>query len=292
MSFTPIDMSKVPVPDVVETLDFETILAELLEDFNSQYPEFSALLESDPAYKGLEVAAYREVRLRQRVNDAARAVMVASATGADLDNLGAFVPLERKILDEGDADARPVILPTYEDDEDFRRRVQMAPEGLSPAGPSGAYEFHALTVTDVVGAKAVTPSPGRVAVYILSRFGNGVPDESLINAVDSALNDEKIRPLTDFVTIYPAEIVEYQVNAILYIQSGPAPAAVVDSASAAVTAYVSSKHAMGTAVPLSGIYAALHVEGVEKVELLSPLADLNMAKQQASYCTNINVEVG
>ncbi|MGV2470124.1 baseplate assembly protein, partial [Bacillus subtilis] len=43
---------------------------------------------------------------------------------------------------------------------------------------------------------------------------------------------------------------------------------------------------------LSAIYAALHVQGVQRVELISPKADIKLDKTQASFCTGINVELG
>lgn len=64
--FTAVDLSQLPAPSVVETLDFETILQAMLDDLLARDPDFSALVESDPAYKILEVAAYRELLLRQR----------------------------------------------------------------------------------------------------------------------------------------------------------------------------------------------------------------------------------
>ncbi|NUV25651.1 hypothetical protein MS6204_04603 [Escherichia coli] len=42
-------------------------------------------LESEPATKLLQENAYRELLLRQRINEAAQAVMVAYAMGGDLD---------------------------------------------------------------------------------------------------------------------------------------------------------------------------------------------------------------
>ena len=76
-SFTAVDLSRLVAPTVVETLDFETIFAAMLADLQARDSAFSALVESDPAYKILEVAAYRELLIRQRVNDAGRAVMLA-----------------------------------------------------------------------------------------------------------------------------------------------------------------------------------------------------------------------
>lgn len=44
----------------------------------------------------MEVCAYRELLLRQRINQAAKSNLLAFATGTDLDNLGALYDVERK----------------------------------------------------------------------------------------------------------------------------------------------------------------------------------------------------
>ena len=74
----------------------EVILAEMRAKMRELCPEWTGYeLESDPANKVLEVAAYREMLIRQRVNEAACGVMVAFATGSDLDHLAAFYPEKR-----------------------------------------------------------------------------------------------------------------------------------------------------------------------------------------------------
>ncbi|VDZ76692.1 baseplate assembly protein [Salmonella bongori] len=90
-----VDLSLLPVPDVVEELDYETILAERIATLISLYPENqqeavarTLALESEPIVKLLQENAYREVIWRQRVNEAARAVMLAYAIESDLDNIG------------------------------------------------------------------------------------------------------------------------------------------------------------------------------------------------------------
>ena len=108
-TFSAIDLSSLPAPDVVEALDYETILDAMKQDLVARDPSFSALLESDPAMKVLEVAAYRELNLRQHINDSARAVMLAHATSADLDNLAANLNVQRLAVDPGDPDASPPV---------------------------------------------------------------------------------------------------------------------------------------------------------------------------------------
>ena len=84
MTDAAIDLSRLPAPTVVEAIDYEMVLAALKADLVARWPDYTADLESDPAIKLLEVAAYREVLLRQRVNDAARAVLVRTALAAVL----------------------------------------------------------------------------------------------------------------------------------------------------------------------------------------------------------------
>lgn len=289
-SYTTIDLSQLPAPTVVEALDFETILAEMLADLIARDPTFTALVESDPAYKILEVAAYRELLIRQRVNEAAKAVMLAYAIGTDLDQIGANYNVQRLVLDAGDATAIPPIPPTYESDADFRARIQLALEGITTAGSEGSYVFHGLSADpDVKDIQAVSPTPGNVTVYVLSRTGDGAASAGLITTVTAALNAEDIRPLTDNVTVQTATIVPYTVTAELTMYPGPDAEVVRQAALAAVTAYTDSVRRIGYDVTLSGLYAALHQPGVQKVTLTSPLADVVCGDGQASYASSITV---
>src|SRR3546814_4166353 len=141
-TFTAVDLSRLPAPDIIEALDFETIVADAVARMKSAMPDFIER-DSDPATKLLQVFSYFAQLLRQRVNDAARAVMPAYATGADLDHIAALFGITRFTLTP--ADEVLGIPAVMESDADFRRRMVLAPEGYSVAGPEGAYIFHALS---------------------------------------------------------------------------------------------------------------------------------------------------
>ncbi|MCE4363299.1 baseplate J/gp47 family protein [Xanthomonas hortorum] len=146
-------------------MSFETIFATALTQFRRLMPEFSALTESDPVYKILQLFAARELLIRQRANDKAQQTMLAFATGTNLDHLGALFGVARLVLDPGQPESG--VAPTYESDVDFRRRIQLAPEGFSVAGPEGAYIYHALSAAaDVMDASATSPAPGQVLVTV------------------------------------------------------------------------------------------------------------------------------
>ena len=275
--FTPIDLSKLPAPDVIETLDFETLLTDYINDFVARNPNYATLLESDPAIIFMQVVAYREMLLRARINEAAKANMLAYATKSDLDNLAAFFGVKRL---------------TDETDDRLRERTQLALEGFSTAGPIGSYIFHALSASnEVKSVSATSPNPGEVLITILSNVGDGTASQDLIDAVSVKLNEDDIRPLTDQVTVQGAAIVNYSVEAIITVYSGPSSAVIETEANNALNNFISERHAVGKVASLSGIYDALHVDGVKKVELTSPVADAVANDTEAPYCNNISISV-
>lgn len=293
-SSTAIDLSRLPAPDVVESLDYEAILARLTADFLARFPAFDALLESEPVIKLLEVAAYQELQLRQRVNDASRGVMVAFARGADLDQLGAIFGVTRLELEPADEQAgTPAIM---EGDAALRARILLAPDAYSVAGPRAAYVFHALSASgDVADASATSPSPGEVVVSVLAReavgAGSGAAPQALLDQVEAAVGAETVRPLTDLVTVQSAQIVEFTVEAQLDIYTGPDQSLIYSSALAALDDLLTTRRRIGLDVTRSAIFAALHVAGVDNVTLAQPAADVIVDDTQAAYAADISITV-
>lgn len=295
---TPIDLSRLPAPDVVETIDYEVILAERKARYISYFPEDQQAdvaktlqLESEPIVKLLQESAYREMVLRQRVNDAARAVMLAYAENEDLDHLGALFNVQRLVITPADPENN--IDAVMEGDTDYRMRIQLAPQGFSVAGPAGAYRSHALGADGrVLDALATSPAPCEVLVTILSRDGDGTADAALCDAVAAVLTDDDVRPLTDEVTVASAEIVTYSVRATIYTFPGPDSSVVLTEARARLDTYIAETHRIGREVTMSGLYAALHVDGAERVELLEPLANVTVTQTQAPHCLSIEIEHG
>lgn len=293
--YSAIDLSLLSPPDVVETLDFEVILAAMKADLSSRAPDLAAVLvlESEPVVKLLEVCAYREVLIRARVNDAARACYLATATGADLDNLAAFYGVARLVITPADPGAIPPLAAVMESDADLRRRAQLAPEGFSAAGPVGAYVFHALSAdADVLDASAVSETPGAVRVTILSRTGTGAAPAPLVATVLAALSAEDVRPLCDTVGVQSAAIVSYAITAQIFCLPGPDRSVVLAAARAAAQDYADAQHRLGRDITLSGVYAALHRPGVQRVNLISPAANIVIGVTQASHCTAITLTDG
>ncbi|BCX42839.1 MULTISPECIES: baseplate assembly protein [Stenotrophomonas] len=290
-SFTSVNLSQLPAPAVIEVLDFEAMFDESLTALQALDPTFDALLPSDPAFKILEVCTYLRLLDRQRVNDAARGVMLAYAGGSDLDHLAAIFGVVRQVLDPGKP--QEGIPPRYESDEDFRRRIQLGPEGFSVAGPEGAYVFHALSADPrALDASATSPDPGEVVVSVLSREADGTASQGLLDIVEAKLSADDVRPLTDHVSVKSATIINYTVDATLFTFAGPDSQVVLAEARTRLDRYISESHRLGRDVTRSGLFAALHAEGVQRVEISSPATDIVVDRTQATYCTHITLMHG
>ena len=298
-----IDFSSIPDPTIIEPLDFETILGAMIADLQARDPSYTEILESDPGIKILEVAAARELILRQRINDALQATLLRYAGGPDLDNLAAFYAVAR-LADESDNALR---LRTIE-------RIM----GSSTAGGAAWYRFQALSADDRVKDAAVSsPTPGAVSIAILSKEGYQVPtatgealdqlgvafgvvrnqgetdedyrervlavvlagggyglaSDDLIEAVDAKMQADDVRVLTDTVTVQSAEIINVNVSAQVYLYPGT-PLDVFNGLEQRLRSAFEAQSGLGWDVTTSWLITQLHPAGVQRVVLTAPAANV------------------
>ncbi len=293
--FTPIDLAALPDPQVVEQLDYEAILAERKAYTVSLWPaaEQAAIaarlaLESEPLTKLVQENAYRETLLRQRVNEAALATMLAKARGTDLEQIAGNYNVQRLVI----TPATETDAAVMESDDALRERTQMAFEGLSTAGPRNAYIFHARSADGrVADATAFSPSPAEVVVTVQGVMDNGSANHEVCAAVHLYLSDEDRRPVADRLTVQGAEVLPYQVNAVLHLYTtGPESEPIRNAALARGQALVHRRRRLGMEVNRSALDAALHIEGVRRVDLID-WEDVVATLTQAPFCTAFNVSV-
>lgn len=273
------DLASLPTPTVIESLSFETIFEELQTEFQSRYPDYSALLASDPAVKLLEVAAYREVLLRNRINAAAKASLLAFATGSDLDHLAAFYGVTRL---------------TDETDDALRLRTRQRIIGFANAGGAAHYRYWALSASpEVADVEVDSPEPGRVRISVLGKEHDEAQEQTVSDAVLDAVRAvvlrDDIRVLTDTVEVVLAERIPVIVAARLWLY----PDAPIETVSAvrAVFARTLAAHAgLGWDLTRSWVIGQLQRPGVHKVELLAPSTDIKTGANQAVRLAQLNIE--
>lgn len=313
--FVDIDLSRLPAIDAIKTLDYEQNLADRIARF-TEAARFEGIeydvgaLETDPTVILMQVEAYFDVLLKQRVNDAAKSVRLAYAAGDDLDHIAAEFGVARF---EGESDAS------------LRRRRQLAVEALSTAGPEGAYLFFSLAAHPNVGDAAIYDpqsalcDPGQVLVVIASKDNQGVPGPAVLDAVANFLDartikyadytsrtrqvtrQQAIRPLTDWVIIEAANDYPFNIDAVLKVPYGPDMEVVRQTALTRLDAYLASRRKVGAKVSDSAIAAALHVTDASGAAIVDDVdvtlsatdanGDIDPGAKGIARAAGINVEV-
>lgn len=273
-----IDLTRLPAPKVIEELDFETIFERkktaLLELVPSSVRETIAAtlsLESEPLTIDLQQQAYQEMILRQRINQAAASTLLAFAQGSDLDHLAAAKGITRKIVRQSDPTALPPVEALYETDDDLRRRVQLYPEKLAAAGP-----------------RAVREVAGTVCVFI--KAADGVPSEEILQAAQDYLSAETRRPLCDTVKVKAGRPKAVRIAARIKYESGPDLTLVKNKQLDDLKKMLEKNSRLGASVALSKIIGALDTDGVKKIEMASPLEDINCSDGEYIEISEISLE--
>lgn len=252
-----IDLTQLPPPDAVEALDFEQIYQDMLSAFRAMMGDgWNAALESDPVVKLLELAAYRELQVRARINDAARAGLLAFAGGADLDHAAAFYDVQRMQAEDGP-----------ESDERLRLRVQLRAAALAGNGTAEQYRHTALSATPLVRDAAVLPAPpGRVTLAVWP--GNAADGEPALAAVQHAFLADDAKPLGVPLDIVLAEAVPLDVTATVRREAG-APPDLVAQLRTVLPELIAAHAKLGRELPDSWLSSRLYVDGVAGVDLAS-----------------------
>jgi len=317
------DFSTLSAPALITELDFETVYEERKAAFLALYTdatvqaEMSKTLEreSDPVVKLLQESAYREVLFRQQRNDDVKALLVLYSSGSNLDQLVVDRGLKRLIITPADNTVVPPVDAVYESDHDLKERYLLAMDGLSVAGPVSSYQFYAESADGRVGDVSVVSPQVDLSnivlenltkaqliqlignlfyldIYILQNDSEtGVATQELINIVQVALDDEKVRPCCDKAIVKSVSVINYSIVATIFAKQTAQAAAVLEIAQQNLQSYVAEQKRIGRSIRRSAIYAALHVDGIEHVDITLPAADIVIDATQAGHCTNIDISV-
>lgn len=184
-----------------------------------------------------------------------------------------------------------------ESDESLAERVYLAPSGYSTAGPPDAYVYWAKTFNAGIGSVVpVSPEPGKVDVYVLMTDGS-MPGEELLQELQDYLTEERIRPMTDLVTVKKPEAVEFSIDLTYYINRSDQAKAVtiqenVKKAVAEYTTWQTSE--IGRDINPDELVQRIKAAGAKRVELTAPtfavVGETQVAKCTASAADNGGLE--
>lgn len=198
-----------PPPYIAPTVSYEALFANRLAAFVEAWDAFRAVrpdldlpaydvggLETDPAVIALQAVAYGDEYFRQLLNDTARAaLLVAFATGADLDLHGAAT--RTPAAPEG------IARQSGEADVSYRARIIAARAGSSAAGPDDWWLSHVRAAhADATGAAMTYQGMGRLTVAVSIAAGADI--SAVLAAVRERLALPSVKPQGITVTVVAA----------------------------------------------------------------------------------------
>lgn len=267
-----IDLTSLPAPTIIEVLDYEAILARKVTAFQTLWEAVRAanpslnlpaydvqMLETDPVKIVLEADAYDELVLRARINDAAKANLLAFSTGSDLDHL---VALEGVVRMDGETDDR------------LKKRYILKVQGSSSAGPEEWYKYWAMSADIRVDDVAVfRPGTGpNITVAVLSTQAGGVPTQDVLDAVYAVVNAPNIRSLNDVIAVTASTTSTVNIAGQVWLLPS-SPQSVFDGLEATLRAAQVAEGGIGFDLNRAWIIARVMVPGVSNFILTSPTAD-------------------
>lgn len=268
----PFDLTLLPPPNIVEELDYEIILQRQRQKFPEGWaavraanpeavlPDYDVeLLETDPAMILNQAETYRETLLRARVNDAAKANLLAFARDGDLDQLGAFYDVFRMV---------------NELDDRFLTRIILNIQGRSTGGTEPRYKYIAMSA-DLAVADAKIYTVGRsplIRVSVFSTAPNGVASPALLAKVEAALTNPEVIMVNDTIVVASAvqRVIDIEADAWLLPETS---IDVLDAVESNLRTSWSALRGLGRDLTVSWWMSRLMVAGLQRVSPLAPAVD-------------------
>ena len=164
-----------------------------------------------------------------------------------------------------------------ENDENFRERIQIAPESFSVAGARGAYEYYARSAhQDIVDVAVIGPpdlDPGYVEIYPLMQDGE-LPSSEILELVYETCNADDVRPLTDYVSVLAPKLVNFDLSVKYYIDRANATQSseLQQAIEEAVNSWlVWQRSKLGRDLNPSELNHRMVAAGAKRTEIISPV---------------------
>jgi phage-related baseplate assembly protein len=309
-----------PPMKVLESISTEVIIASRMAKFKALWASYDPPnaaqydlenLEFDPIKIQAELATFFELLVRDRVNQAARAVTLAYAVGSDLDAIGSRYPYGVARLDTN-GDGIP-----DETDAAYRQRLWLSPNILSLNGPGqGTYESYvfwalsapqapelpikhatALTVEGTgnviipiinsipLGSQWIVP-PAAQNSYVLAVASDPTPTANQIANVYKYITEPDMarKGLTDVINVVKPKITNTAINVQVWLFPGVDRASLMAEVCAAVLQLIVNLRWIGADLTILALETALGQAGVYNTVILSPAADVIVG---VDGCVNI-----
>jgi phage-related baseplate assembly protein len=293
--FSVINLAELSPMRVLETIDSDAIISARMTRFVELWNESdppSAIaydvgaLEFDPIKINQECGAFFELLLRDRVNQAARAITLAFGSGSDLDAIASRypggVPRLPAVANPRDYKEFPL---DWESDDAYRKRIWLSPNPLGPHGTAEAYQFWALsaltagTLRDVSTIKIRPRLQDNPIVLVTCLLAGDEPRPSTgqLLAIRKYIQDESRQAMTDEISVCPPKIREINYKVDLWFYPGPDATLLMTRVRDSVNNLIANQYWLGHDHTLMALHAACALSGVARATIIEPTADVLVA---------------
>ena len=266
------DLAGLARPEIIETIDYEALLGARKQEIVARAASFGFSydvvgLETDPGIILLQESAYREVILRARGNDIARAAYLYYARGSEVDHLGAFYDTIRMV---------------GESDERYKVRIILGVQGRSTGGTAPRYRYVAMSASLRVADAFVYPDAlgPNVNIAVFATDNNGDADVALLAAVRAAVTADAVRMVNDRIVVRSAVVTVVPVAADIWLLPNT-DESVIAALAAGLPALWAAQGGLGRDLTQSWLTARLMSDGVQRVAITGPAADIVMQPFEA-----------
>lgn len=266
---------ELPFLNIIEPVSFEENKQKLIDLIKAISPD-TILAESTAEMTLLEAFAYELTYRDTKFNDRLKSVLPIFAKDKNLDiaclNYYGTTRLEN------------------ESDEAFLERSQLSLEQSVTTGAYIPYVYHTRSVdARIVQVAPYRAEDGNITVVWHTLETDEAELALLQTAIEEKLNKEELRTLcaTSQAVVLAAKKT-FSVSANLSIANGLDREQIKSLAETSLRKHVSSIK-ISEELYLSKIYSLLHVDGVKKVNITEPFADVIISKEEIATLANVNI---
>lgn len=285
--FNIIDLNQLGRMRVLETIVSNALVVQRLQKFKELWalhdPPSAAQydvenLEFDPIVILQENGAFFDMLLRDRINQAARAVTLPFAIGTDLNAIAAKYPVGPRLVGESD--------------DRYRRRTQLSLNALSAHGAAGAYMYFALTADPLLRDVSETGKEGTGEVIVTCLSEDPLqprPTLARLLAIRAFIMAEYRKGATDVLTVAPPIVTETKYRIQVWLYPPPDKDNLLALLNTAVAELIEAQRWLGYDHTRMAIFAALKQEGVHHANILEPAADIFVDPRGVVHVSSVEI---
>lgn len=172
-----------------------------------------------------------------------------------------------------------------ETDEALRARIPLSLYTLSGAGPIGAYKKLTFAADSRIKDVYVYENNSQVQIIVDTLVFDSVMEDRIL----SSCSEYTVRPLSDKIEIYQAEVVPFEIQAKLTLKNS-LDISTLSSARVNCAAVLGNMK-IGESLSIARIIDALFIPGVLDVELLTPTTNISTVSTQVARLISVEVTI-